>query len=176
MMLSHQSIRRYIQGRTILVSPLPTEEQFQPCTLDLRINIDSIRCGHQRLMVESGRVDPSFDRAVIEPGRLYLACTKERIGLPPNLAGQLMGRSSLARLGLVVHQTGGFIDPGFVGNITLEISSVDKPVTIVRDQRICQLGFYLLDEPTVSPYRGKYQDNTGVQESRIEQDAERRKP
>lgn len=172
MMLSHQSIRRYIQGRTILVSPLPTDEQFQPCTLDLRIDIDSLQ---PKVVIESGRINPSFDRVVIEPSRLYLACTKERIGLPPNLAGQLMGRSSLARLGLVVHQTGGFIDPGFVGNITLEISSVDRPVTIVRDQRICQLGFYLLDEPTVSPYRGKYQGNTGVQESRVHLDVERGK-
>ena len=91
------------------------------------------------------------------PGELYLASTQEKLILPADLAAQVSGKSTIGRLGLNVHITAGWIDPGFHGTITLEIATI-KPIVVYPDMRIGQLIFYRLPNKSTMPYKGHYQD------------------
>lgn len=104
---------------------------------------------------------------VIEPGQFLLATTTERIALPSSLSARVDGKSSLARQGLMVHSTAGFIDPGFEGQITLELSNVGPwSLPLVAGQRIAQLTFEFMDGKVERPYgteslRSHYQGQEG---------------
>lgn len=96
-----------------------------------------------------------------------LSCTKECISLGPGVAAQVGGKSSLARLGIEVHLTAGFCDPGFTGQITLEmINNGPDDVLLTAGMPIAQLVFYRLSEPADPPYQGRYQNATGVEASK----------
>ncbi len=101
-----------------------------------------------------------------------LGSTLERVELPDDLVARLEGKSSLGRLGLLIHSTAGFIDPGFDGHVTLELSNVaNLPITIYAGMKIGQLSFVQLTEPAAAPYGGgalgsKYQGQTGPTPSR----------
>lgn len=97
---------------------------------------------------------------VIEPGFRYLATTEEGVLIPGDLVGRLEGRSSWGRDGLEIHRCAGFIDPGFCGRPTLELSVVGSSLVIWPGARICQLVLMRLGEPVLKPYAGKYQGNT----------------
>jgi deoxycytidine triphosphate deaminase len=105
------------------------------------------------------------------PGSFHLLSTIERVSLPDCLQGQLHGRSSLARKGILIHFTGGFIDPGFEGNITLEVMALvtlpGGPVRLNHGDRVAQISFSWLDHPCASPYHGRYQGQSGPTESRF---------
>lgn len=109
-------------------------------------------------------------RLCVMPGDFFLMSTQERFKIPTDLVAILSGKSSLGRIGLVIHATAGFIDPGFEGNITLEVSNVGrKPILLYPGMRIGQLSFTQLSSPCRTPYGGSgshYQDQTGPQESR----------
>ena len=113
---------------------------------------------------------------VIHPGELVLGVTKEYIKMPNDLVGRLDGRSSLGRLGIVVHSTAGSIDPGFEGNITLEITNLSRlPVCLWPNTRVCRLTFDQLSSPSEKPYNktnSKYLKQTGPEASRIGSDKE----
>ncbi len=106
----------------------------------------------------------------IRPNEFVLASTMEYIALPPFIVGELMGKSSLARLGLTIHQTGGFIDAGFSGNITLEVSNVSRyPIILHAGMPIGQLVFYetaTAREPYSMRKNSKYQGQVGPTHSR----------
>lgn len=90
---------------------------------------------------------------LLQPGNFWLASTREKIRIPTDLAAQVNGKSSLGRLGLVIHQTAGFIDPGFWGTVTLELSNVSaKPIRLTVGMAICQLVFHRLTSPAERPY------------------------
>ena len=110
------------------------------------------------------------DFLIIEPGILYLASTVESVHLPLDLVGIVSGKSSLARLGVSVHATAGFVDPGFEGEITLEISVVGKyPVKVYAGQRIAQISFTQTTQAVSRGYEktGRYQGQKGPTESRL---------
>lgn len=103
----------------------------------------------------------------LHPGKFALASTVETIHLPDDLAGQMGGKSSLGRLGLVVHATAGFIDPGFIGQITLELANMGElPIVLDAGMAIGQVLFMSLGEPCLVPYQGKYQNQVDTTESR----------
>lgn len=113
---------------------------------------------------------------VIQPGQFLLAATKERFGIPANIVARVEGRSSLARLGLMIHITAGFIDPGFgrdtPSTITLEICNINAmPVIIRPGMRICQIAFETMDAPAIMPYNkksnAKYNGQVSPQESKL---------
>jgi len=119
------------------------------------------------------RYDGEFH--VIEPGDFHLGSTIEYIRMPNDLVGRLEGRSSLGRLGIVIHSTAGYIDPGFEGNLTLEISNLGtKPVLLAPKMRICQLSLELLSSPAEIPYgerrKSKYKFQMGPVGSQLHQD------
>ena len=104
---------------------------------------------------------------VLEPMEFVLGVTRERICCPPNIAGKLDGKSSLARFGLLIHVTGGFVDPGFRGPLTLEIfNAFPVPIILRPGKGICQIGFQHLTAPAAQPYQGRYQDAEGVEASK----------
>jgi dCTP deaminase len=109
---------------------------------------------------------------VLHPGEFVLGSTLERVRLPDDLVARLEGKSSLGRLGLLIHSTAGFIDPGWDGNVTLELSNVaNLPITIYHGMKIGQISFMQLSEPAEHPYGGsglgsKYQGQRGPTPSR----------
>ncbi len=120
------------------------------------------------------RVNDAF---ILHPGAFVLGTTVERVELPDDLIAHVEGRSSLGRLAIVVHATAGIVDPGYRGQITLELSNLGSaPVALRPGMRISQLTFTELSTPAERPYgeeRGsKYQDQTGPQASRIQGDEE----
>lgn len=115
---------------------------------------------------------------IIHPGEFALASTYETIKLPKHLVGRVEGRSSIGRLGVTVHVTAGYIDPGFHGKITLEISNIGKmPIAIYPKQRICQIVFETMTSPAKRPYGhperdSKYMGQNGPESSKISKDYE----
>jgi dCTP deaminase len=107
---------------------------------------------------------------VLHPGEFCLGVTLERVTIPDDLVARLEGRSSVGRLGLAIHVTAGYIDPGFRGPITLEMANLSPHPLILRPGRsICQLSVLRMSSPPRNPYRGRYQDAEGVQASRYGQ-------
>ncbi len=116
---------------------------------------------------------PEGGSFTIHPGEFVLACTRERIKLPDNLMARLDGRSSLGRLGIVIHSTAGSVDPGFEGTLTLEIANISKvPVKLWPGTKVCRLTFETLTSPSEKPYHArkssKYKCQKGPCISRIE--------
>ena len=112
------------------------------------------------------------DTYFLNPNEFILGSTNEYVSIPPHLTGRVEGKSSLGRLGLLVHLTAGFIDSGFFGNITLELKNLGNyPIELHKDARIGQICFYKLEntpQRLYGDYGNHYQDQVGVTESRIE--------
>jgi dCTP deaminase len=103
------------------------------------------------------------DGFVLHPGEFCLGVTMEQVNLPNNIVGRIEGKSSLGRLGLMVHVTSGFIDPGFRGGLTLQMTNLLRiPIVLRPHKRICQVVFAYLNSPAMNPYGGNYQDSQGV--------------
>lgn len=158
MILSDHSIRDGIYGDLIGVDPEPTEEQVQPASLDVRL-------GKHFAFPETGGSWTEDDVIVLEPGERYLGTTEETIDLPDHIAAQLAGRSTVGRMGIIVHKTAGWIDPGFTGEITLELMNFgSEEQSLDIGQRVAQLVFFPLDRPS-SGYDGHYQGQEGATEA-----------
>ncbi|MCW2966194.1 MAG: deoxycytidine triphosphate deaminase, partial [Actinomycetia bacterium] len=117
---------------------------------------------------------------ILHPGEFVLGSTLERVSLPDDLVARLEGKSSLGRLGLLIHSTAGFIDPGWDGHVTLELSNVaNLPITIYHEMKIGQISFMQLTEATSTPYGtgslgSKYQGQRGPTPSRYWKNFEQR--
>ncbi len=116
------------------------------------------------------------DPFILHPGEFVLASTLEVVGLADDIVARLEGKSSLGRLGLLIHSTAGFIDPGFKGQVTLELSNVATlPIVIYPHMKIGQVSFYELSTPAEHPYGSvgagsKYQGQSGPTPSRVHHD------
>jgi len=190
MILSDADLLDRLESGDLVVEPLDDPElQIQPASIDVRLgkrflefqhaNIPCIHPTDQTEVEEyvSETYVESDEEFILHPGDFVLGTTKERVEVPPDLVAQVEGRSSLGRLAVVVHATAGFIDPGFHGRVTLELSNLgETPVALTPDMRISQLVFTELSSPAERPYgaaRGsKYQDQDGPQASRIQGDVE----
>ena len=114
---------------------------------------------------------------IVQPGEFVLGVTKEKISVPDDLVVRVEGRSSLGRLGIIVHSTAGFVDPGFSGTITLEISNLNRlPVALYPGMRICQIAFIRMSSAAETPYSkkpfSKYQGQVLPEESKLSADPE----
>lgn len=138
------------------------DSQFQPASIDLTLDKEITTIQGNTMSIEDYP-------CLLQPDQFILGSTKERIRVPVDLLARVEGRSSIGRLGIMIHITAGFIDPGFEGNITLEIKNVsDQPFPLRYGDRICQVVFEELDQTCIHPYDGKYQNDTGVVLSRWE--------
>jgi dCTP deaminase len=181
MVLADRTIRRLIDEGRIGIDPYDPS-LLQPSSVDVRVDrlfrvfrnsrypyID-VKQAQEDLteLVEVG-ADEAF---ILHPGEFVLGSTLERVALPDDLVARLEGKSSLGRLGLLIHSTAGFIDPGWDGHVTLELSNVaNLPITIYPGMTIGQLSFMRLDVPAERPYgagelSSKYQGQQGPTPSR----------
>jgi dCTP deaminase len=120
-------------------------------------------------LTESEAIDENTP-FILHPGEFVLAVTLERVEIPDDLVGRLDGKSSLGRLGLIVHSTAGFVDPGFRGRLTLELTNVaNLPITLYLGMPVSQISFSQLSTPADRPYGSsgsKYQEQSGPEPSR----------
>lgn len=117
---------------------------------------------------------------IVQPHEFVLGVTLERVKLPDDMVARVEGRSSLGRLGIIVHSTAGYVDPGFEGTITLEITNINRmPVALYPGMRVCQLAFETMSSAAEVPYykkaSSKYQGQSLPEESRITKDPEMQK-
>ena len=188
MVLSDRTIRRLLEEGRIGIDPYD-ESLVQPSSVDVRVD-RFFRVFHnarypfidvkepQEELTELVEIadDQPF---ILHPGEFVLGSTLERLQLPDDLVARLEGKSSLGRLGLLIHSTAGFVDPGWDGHVTLELSNVaNLPITIYYGMKIGQLSFVQLSEPAERPYGAdalgsKYQGQQGPTPSRYWQNFEK---
>lgn len=180
-LLSDKDIRAEIDAGRVRIDPYD-EYMVQPSSIDVRLDryfrvFENHRYPHIDPAVEQAdltrKVEPAGDEAfILHPGEFVLASTYEVISLPDDLASRLEGKSSLGRLGLVTHSTAGFIDPGFSGHVTLELSNVATlPIKLWPGMKIGQLCMFRLSSPAEHPYGSerygsRYQGQRGPTASR----------
>ena len=180
-LLSDRDIRAEIAAGRVGCEPF-SESMIQPSSVDVRLDkFFRVFENHKYSVIDPSMEQPELTREVItendepfilHPGEFVLASTYEVITLPDDIAGRLEGKSSLGRLGLLTHSTAGFIDPGFSGHITLELSNVaNLPVKLFPGMKIGQLCLIRLSSPAEHPYGSekygsRYQGQRGPTASR----------
>jgi dCTP deaminase len=186
--LSDRTIARLLDEGRILIDPYD-ESLLQPSSVDVRVD-RFFRVFHNARYPYIDVREPQEDLTelveideerpfILHPGEFVLGSTLERIVLPDDLVARLEGKSSLGRLGLLIHSTAGFIDPGWDGHVTLELSNVaNLPITIYHGMKIGQVSFVQLTEAAEKPYGSgelgsKYQGQMGPTPSRYWQNFER---
>ena len=181
MLLSDRDIRKELSDGRVGVEPFE-EAMIQPSSVDVRLDkFFRVFENHKYSVIDPSIEQPELTREVIaedgehfilHPGEFVLASTYQVITLPDDIAGRLEGKSSLGRLGLLTHSTAGFIDPGFSGHITLELSNVaNLPVKLFPGMKIGQLCLIKLSSPAEHPYgsaiyASRYQGQRGPTPSR----------
>jgi dCTP deaminase len=182
MILSDVTIREEIAAGRIVIDPFD-ETCVQPSSVDLHVDSQFRVFANSRYpfidvkapmpdlteLVEVADGEPF----ILHPGEFVLGSTAERVALPSDTVARLEGKSSLGRLGLLIHSTAGYVDPGWNGYLTLELSNVaNLPITIYPGMKIGQISFFRLSTPAALPYgskstRSKYQGQRGPTPSRF---------
>jgi dCTP deaminase len=180
--LSDVTIERLIAEGRIGIDPYDAS-LLQPSSVDVRVD-RFFRVFHnarypyidvkqpQEALTELVEMQDDEEPFILHPGEFVLGSTLEVVSLPDDLVARLEGKSSLGRLGLLIHSTAGFIDPGFEGNVTLELSNVaNLPITIYYGMKIGQISFMQMSEPATNPYGSgaigsKYRGQRGPTPSR----------
>ena len=185
MVLSDRSIREEIAAGRIVVKPID-DDNIQPASIDLHLDSRFLVFSNSRQpyidvrepldnLTEEVRIEGDIP-FILHPGEFVLASTLEHIELPDDLMARLEGKSGLGRLGLLIHSTAGFVDPGWRGQLTLELSNVARlPIALYYGMKIGQISFLQLTSPAErlygSPELGsRYQGQTGPTASRFHQD------
>ncbi len=181
MVLSDRTIREEIDAGRIAIDPLG-EECIQPSSVDLHVDrYFRLFRNHTMRVIDVRDVQedltelveiPEDHALILHPGEFVLGSTSERVALPDDLVARLEGKSSLGRLGLLIHSTAGFVDAGFDGHLTLELSNVaNLPITVYPAMKIGQISFLRMTTPADHPYGSaglgsKYQGQRGPTPSR----------
>ena len=179
--LSDRSLRESIEGGRIVVEPFDPAT-IQPSSIDVRVDgLFRVFRNHTAGVLDvkqdlSGLTElveiPADGVFMLHPGEFVLGSTLERVALPDDLVARIEGKSSLGRLGLLIHSTAGFIDAGFDGHVTLELANVASlPITIYPGMKIGQISFMEMSTPAERPYGkgatgSKYQGQRGPTPSR----------
>ena len=176
MILSDKTLTAMIEKGQLHVEPLRTNS-IQPASIDCHL-------GRHFLIVEDRQMhiidmeskilyrEHEGDEIIIPPHSFLLATTEEYVRLPNNLTAFVEGRSSIGRIGLFI-QNAGWVDPGFEGQITLELYNANSlPIRLRAGRRVCQLVFCKMDQAALNPYKGKYQGQRKATGSRVYEDPE----
>ncbi len=185
MVLSDRSIKQALDDGRVVIDPLDRED-IQPASVDLHLDRQILVFGnHQQPYID---VKVTLDNLselveiheeepfILHPGDFVLGSTMEYIELPEDLVARLEGKSSLGRIGLVIHSTAGFVDPGWKGNLTLELSNLARlPITLYYGMKIGQISFLTLTTPAERLYGSeslgsKYQGQLEPTASRFHRD------
>ena len=178
MFLSDIDIKEAIRKGEIVIEPL-NEDNIESASIDLVLQGDYLISDyHNGPSVIEFDKEPFYQKngnrevIIIPPHEFILTTTKEYIKLSNNIVSHVEGRSSVGRMGLFI-QNAGWVDPGFEGNLTLELYNANRlPIKIKAGMRICQLNFAYTKTPAENPYQGKYKKQTGVTGSKIHFDKE----
>ncbi|GLC81635.1 dCTP deaminase [Lacrimispora brassicae] len=176
MILSDKTIIRMLKEKTLLIEPVE-EEQIQPASVDIRLGttfsvVEDSPNGIITMQNEIRYKTIQADKYLLLPGQFVLATTLEYFVMPDNLTAFVEGRSSLGRMGLFI-QNAGWVDPGFEGEITLELFNANRcAIELQSGRRVGQLVFAQMDEMALNPYQGKYQGQKGATGSRVFMDKE----
>ncbi|MGO3885392.1 MAG: dCTP deaminase [Mycetocola sp.] len=181
MLLSDRDIKAGLSTGQIALEPLD-ESMVQPSSIDVRLDrYFRLFDNHKYPFIDPAQDQPELTRLIevnpdepfiLHPGEFVLGATYEQVSLADDVAARLEGKSSLGRLGLLTHSTAGFIDPGFSGHVTLELSNVATlPITLWPGMKIGQLCFFQLTSPAENPYGSsqygsRYQGQRGPTASR----------
>ncbi|WP_129656610.1 dCTP deaminase [Rothia halotolerans] len=181
MLISDRDIREQIDRGRIGLDPYEPS-MLQPASIDVRLDrFFRLFDNHKYPHIDPAQEQPELTRLVetrddapfiLHPGEFVLGSTYEKVTLPEDVAARLEGKSSLGRLGLLTHSTAGFIDPGFSGHVTLELSNMATlPIMLWPGSKIGQLCFFRLSSPTDQPYGSgsygnRYQGQRGPTASR----------
>jgi dCTP deaminase len=179
--LSDRSIREQLAAGRIVIDPLD-ETCLKPSSIDVKVsNLFRVFRNHTASVIDVKKDMTSLtelveiadgDAFMLHPGEFALGSTLERVGVPDDMVARVEGKSSLGRLGLLIHSTAGFIDAGFDGHITLELSNVaNLPITLYPGMKIGQVSFMMMTTPADKPYGkgasgSKYQGQRGPTPSR----------
>ncbi len=192
MIYSDRDIKRLIKaGEIVITSPENDHmDNIHASSLDLRLGrffkvyehskfpvLDPLKMRSFEGMTKQIEVTDIAEPFIVHPGDFVLGVTVEKVKLPNNIVARVEGRSSLGRLGIIIHSTAGFVDAGFEGNITLEITNINRmPVALYPGMRVCQLAFEPMSSPADVPYNmkksSKYQGQEFPEESRLNLDPE----
>jgi len=188
--LSDRTIRELLESRRIVIDPLDPA-CIQPSSVDLRLDrffrvfrnhtmrVIDVREDQEEL-TELVEIEED-DAFILHPGEFVLGSTAERVALPDDLVARLEGKSSLGRLGLLIHSTAGFVDAGWDGYLTLELSNVaNLPITLYPGMKIGQISFLQMTTPAEHPYGSsqvgsKYKGQRGPTPSRYFENFQRRR-
>ena len=162
MLLSDRDIRAELDSGRVALDPYEPD-MIQPSSIDVRLDkFFRVFDNHKYAAIDPSIEQPDLTRLVdveadrpfvLHPGEFVLGSTYESVTLPDDIAARLEGKSSLGRLGLLTHSTAGFIDPGFEGNVTLELSNTATlPINLWPGMKIGQLCFFRLSSPAEHPY------------------------
>ncbi|MCK6211306.1 dCTP deaminase [Georgenia sp. EYE_87] len=181
MLLSDRDIRAQLDSGRVRLDPYEPE-MIQPASLDVRLDrYFRLFDNHRYPVIDPSQDQPELTRLVdagqddplvLHPGEFVLGATYEQVTLPDDIAARLEGKSSLGRLGLLTHSTAGFIDPGFTGHVTLELSNTaTMPIMLWPGMKIGQLCFFQLSSAAEHPYGSgakgsRYQGQRGPTASR----------
>jgi dCTP deaminase len=181
MLLSDRDIRAELESDRVQLDPLDLN-MIQPSSIDVRLDkFFRLFDNHKYPFIDPAEEQPDLTRAVevasdeafiLHPGEFVLGSTFELVTLPDDIAARLEGKSSLGRLGLLTHSTAGFVDPGFSGHVTLELSNVATlPIKLWPGMKIGQLCFFRLTSASEHPYGSekygsRYQGQRGPTASR----------
>ncbi|MGD0729328.1 MAG: dCTP deaminase [Candidatus Micrarchaeaceae archaeon] len=182
MVLSDRDIKLNLKSGKIKIEPCDIDVQVSPVGVDLRLgnafrlfkttHRSHIDLAHQNLELDTDLMEvEDGGEFMLHPGEFVLGITKETIELPNDIAGRIDGRSSLGRLGIIVHSTAGHVDPGWKGKITLEISNIGKlPIAIIPGMRFCNIMFEPVSSPVENAYKGKYAGTDNPLASKISEE------
>ena len=181
MILSDRSLREAIDGGRIVIDPYEPG-LVQPSSIDVRLDrLFRVFRNHTAGVIDVKQDQTGLTELVeipddgvfmLHPGEFVLGSTLERVAVPDDLVGRVEGKSSLGRLGLLIHSTAGFVDAGFDGHITLELANVASlPITLYPGMKIGQISFMTMTTPAEAPYGkgatgSKYQGQRGPTPSR----------
>lgn len=176
MILSDKTLRQLIDSGELGVSPI-NEESIQPASIDCRLGDDFLVVEDRQMQIIDLSSEIIYRKIqgptiTIPPHSFLLATTMEFIKLPNDLTAFVEGRSSIGRMGLFI-QNAGWVDPGFEGQITLELYNANSlPIRLESGRRICQLVFCSMDQAANAPYHGKYQGQRNTTGSQVFKDTE----
>ncbi|MFW6022426.1 MAG: dCTP deaminase [Halanaerobiaceae bacterium] len=179
MILSDKTITQLLNEEKLIVTPVK-DYQIQPASVDLRLGTSFLKLDENMIEImtledEMSYVNYECDEIVIPPHSFLLATTMEHIELPSDITAFVEGRSSIGRMGLFI-QNAGWVDPGFKGQITLELYNANRlPIKLTSGRRICQLVLAKLDQEALNPYQGKYVNQKNAVGSQVYKDHENKK-
>ena len=176
MILSDKTIFKMLEEKSLVAEPIE-KEQIQPASVDIRLGntfaiVEDSSTGIIQMDKEIKYKTIISDSYILLPNQFVLATTMEYFELPDDLTAFVEGRSSLGRMGLFI-QNAGWVDPGFKGEITLELYNANRcAIELKAGRRVGQLVFAKMDDKALNPYKGKYQGQKGATGSRVYLDKE----